>query len=154
MQTYFAPPARGFPGQTADTGVKDDISRTSEGVIPPGLVVVRGTNPDVQARLPEDGDTAERVLGVSVRSHIMADEEGYADGQVASIRRLGRIMVRCESAFDPSEPVFFRVKAGTGSQPGAVRTDDDTASAVAWPAAKFVNSGGAGDIAILSILSH
>lgn len=159
--TYSAEPDIGFPGQPADTGFKDDISRMVEETdgIEPGLVVLRGTDPDTQARLPVTGDSdSSEVLGVSLRSHHAFGSTGddtYPDSRPMPIRRIGRVKVVCEDAFTPDDAVFFRKETGAGgSQPGQVRTDADTATALAWTSAKFANSGGAGDIAILQILEN
>lgn len=154
--TYTANPARGFPGQPADNGYKDDVSGIAEEVIPPGLVVFRGTDPDRQVRLPQASDTdTTGLLGVSVRSHAMSDDDGYADEQAVPVRRIGRICVVCEDAFTPSSSVYVRTQTGSGgTQPGSIRTDADTATAIAWSEAKFTNSGSAGEIAVLQVLHN
>lgn len=162
MQTsYSDDPAIGYPGQPADSGYKDDVSRIVDETdgIAPGLVVVRGTDPDTQASLPGSGSTAADVVGVSIRTHHArgtfgsTDTDVYDDGTSLPVRRIGRVYVTVEDAFTPDDDVFFRIAAGAGgSTLGAVRTDADTASAVAWTSAKFVNSGSAGGIGILQIL--
>ncbi len=162
MQTsYTQDPAVAFPGQPADIGFKDDISTIVEEAsgIAPGLVVVRGTDPDRQAALPSAAFTDAEVLGVSLRTHkarsdgAVADNENYEDESRMPVRRRGRVWVVVENAFTAGASIFGRHTAGAGgSVIGRVRvTDNDTNTCSAVAGARLVTSGGAGELGLLEL---
>src|SRR5688500_5297032 len=107
-QTSFtAKPPLGFPGMPHDTGFTDDISCIVEEAdgIAPGLVVVRGTDRERQAKLPTATFAATEVLGISVRTHharldlSATGTENYENESSIPVRRKGRIWVEIEDAF-------------------------------------------------------
>lgn len=158
--TISAEPAIGFPGQPADSGFKHDISTLVDEAngIAPGLLVIRGTDVDVDAALPAAAFTDADVLGVSIRTHkarsdgALVDNEVYEDDTPMPVRRRGRVYVTVEDAFVAGQQAYARHTAGAGgSDPGAFRTDDDTATASVVNGARFMSSGGAGEIGVLEV---
>lgn len=151
-------PAVGFPGDPADTGPKNDLSKIVEEAtgIPPGLGVVWGTE-DNQVSLPSGTFGGADFVGFSVRRHkgrpdfALADNEDYQDEESIPVRRQGRLKVEVEDAFTAGGQVFVRHTAPGTEQLGAVRSDADTDEADSVTGVRFVTSGGAGEIGIIEI---
>lgn len=114
---------------------------------------------DQLARLPQSGDTALDIVGVSVRSinRIVPLGLGFpaqfvqgpgSETLVAPLSvaclRLGSCYVTPEVAVAAGDPVYCRVIAGAGEQAGAFRNDADGGDAVLLPG-RYVESGAAGD---------
>lgn len=160
MQTSFsARPPVGFPGMPHDVGFTDDISCIVEqdGGIAPGLVVIRGTDRERQAKLPAATFAATEVLGITVRTHharldlSSTGTENYEDEASIPVRRKGRIWVEIEDAFEAGDPVYVRFTAPGTEQIGAIRTDADTANAVLVAGMRIVSSGAAGALGIVEV---
>ncbi len=85
-------------------------------------------------------------IGFAINELTLEAPGGYAVDKVLRIMRHGRIAMFPEDAVTSyGAPVFVRFAAGGGgTELGAVRTDADTATAVALPGASFRSLGGAG----------
>jgi hypothetical protein len=76
----------------------------------------------------------------------------YGSNTMVNVLRDGRVLVLVEEAVTISSTVFVRFASGTGgTQLGAFRASADSATAVAWPLAKFTNSAAAGGLAVLEV---
>jgi hypothetical protein len=146
-----------YPGMRADNSPRNDVlSRVWENATsaPHGIAVAVGTDPDVQ--VDHAPDAAGALVGVLQHTHakeVGSDDQNLVDeNDTVNVLHVGRIYVTVEDAFTPADSVFVRVAAGGGgTQLGAFRTDDDTSSARAASGMRFLNSGGAGGLAILEI---
>ena len=107
----------GIPGQLADSGPKDVISRLAEdSQIRFGRIVVLGTDKDTQAKLPAlSGDITDpkKVLGATLHSHAresLKDEAqtAYKQGESVSILKDGRILMEVEQAMTPESDIYVR----------------------------------------------
>lgn len=107
----------GIPGQLADSGANDVLSRIAEDdIIPFGRVVVNGTNKDTQAKLPAastDITNALKVLGVALHSHARESSKndtqtGYKKEDTASVLHKGRVYVEAEEAMTPESSIYVR----------------------------------------------
>jgi len=146
-------------GTTNCTVTNTVINETS---IPFGVVVVQDTwtGKDNLAHLPSltaEITTVNVPLGITVHSQafeqalLNADNEGYPHQSAMSICRRGRVYVEVEDAVTVGGQVFVRFSAGATEQLGAMRSDADTADAVALPYARFKTSAAAGGIAIVEL---
>lgn len=139
---------------------KERDRRNDSGLfIPFGGVVVYDTTTDGIKPPAATGDTP---VGVAILRSIYEDEEfdygggtvrqGYGDGVRVPILKKGDIYVYCETAFSPTDTVYFRHTAnGAGTVLGDVRVDADSATCDAFTAASFVNKSATAGIAILSL---
>ncbi len=126
--------------------------------IKPGRLVVRGSS-DFQCSLPAGaGSLGLNVLGVSAFTHkalvnpSSSDNEVYENETSIPLVRDRRMWVRFEDAFDPTDSVFVRVATGAGgTEIGRFRTDADTATAVAFAAARILTSGAAGELGVIEV---
>lgn len=160
-QTSVAEQALGFPGMKADSGNDDVISRIAEGALVDGTLAVVGTSVDTEAKAPTAGadvTTLTSLRGVVLHSHAResgaAANPSYADGDMVSLMRSGRVLVKVEEAVTPASPVFVRHAAGAGGTVlGAFRASADTATASQLPvsAAKYVSSAAPGGLAVLEL---
>jgi hypothetical protein len=155
-------PEKAFPGLIVDAHPHDTMSGYVDETdgIAPGLLVVRSSSGDFSAELPAAASAlTTNVLGVAVHSHKglaaapgSSDNEVYEHEDVIPFLRHGRIWVQVENAVTPADPVHVRVATGAGGTViGAFRTGADTATAVAWTAAKYLSSAGADGFAILEV---
>lgn len=145
-------------GQKVDIGNDDVLSYLAEGgAIPFGLFVSLGTDPDNQAISPAAaGDlAAASLLGVTVRTHVQengllgADSGEYKEKDVMSVMSKGRIAVKMETAFTPTDSIEVRY-AGAGVK-GAGRVGNVVGETAPVTGVKIKNSGAIGDIAILDL---
>lgn len=100
----------------------------------------------------------EDVIGVSVRTHkartslVAADCETYEDEERMPVRKMGRVAVLCETAFTAGQRPLARVVAAGAERLGAFRAGStDGGDCIPWNRARFVSSGGAGEIGVLEI---
>lgn len=159
--TVTSVPSQARPGQLVDGRAHDAMTGYVDlaGGIAPGLLVTRTATADDTGELPDGAATLDtNVLGVSLHSHkglvdpASADNEVYEDGCPLPLLRHGVVWVTAENAVTPDDPVYARVASGAGgTQIGAFRTGADTASAVAWTAARFVTSADAGALVQLEV---
>lgn len=159
--TVTSAPAKAHPGMLADGKVPHDVisARVDRAAgIAPGLGVVRTANGDFAGELPTATFLAAAFLGISVHSHKALldpssdDNEVYEDEETMPVLRHGRVWVEVEDAFSAGDAAFVRFEAGAGgTQLGAIRTDADTASAVAVTGLRLLTSGGAGDLGLLEV---
>jgi len=144
-----AVPAKTIEGML-DGDVHDVVSGIVDqtGGIRPGRACLRTANGSFAAALPSGaGSLTTNVLGVSLHSQkalinpSSSDNEVYEDDDQIPLLRHGRVWVKSEEAVTPASPVFVRVASGGGgTQIGAFRASADTATAVAWTAAKFLTT--------------
>jgi hypothetical protein len=149
-----------FAGVLADNGEKSVLSyinAEASANMPFGIGMAKGTG-DQDAILMVNASSV--IVGVALHTH--AVEPGTLAATpvgagvppktpVASLTR-GRVYVTVEEAVTPASPVFVRHTAGAGgTQKGAFRASADTATAVAWTAARFLTSAGAGGQAVLEV---
>ena len=99
------------------------------------------------------------VMGISLREHHArvtpseTDNELWDDGVEMPVLRHGRVYVRMENAFRAMECPLVRVVAGVGEQRGAFRGsgDTDAGDCVPFRRARCLNSGGAGEYAVMDL---
>lgn len=115
--SYPEDQAIGIPGQLADSGPKNVLSRLAENsLVPFGRLLVLGTDTDKQALLPAqatDISNAKKVLGVSLHSHARESQKdaalnGYSHGESISILHKGRVYMEAEQAMTPESDVYIR----------------------------------------------
>lgn len=97
-----------------------------------------------------------KVLGVVASTHAMeskddGDAASYAAKDPANILRKGRIWVKVEQDVVAGDPVFFRHAVGTGSDLGALRKDDDAATAEQLATACYLTDALAGELAVVEL---
>ena len=152
-------PTHGTEGQIIDgREVISAVVDSTNGVIPFGRALTFKTLPapgkNAIVELPNaTGEiTGDNFAGISVRDPTVELPQGsnvftgFKTGDVISLLRRGRLWVVSEDAVSARVPVFARFVAGGGEELGALRTDADTADAVAIPGSKFMTSGGAGAV--------
>lgn len=158
--SYSTYQAAAFAGMLADSGEIDVLSYINEEAsanLPFGVAVAKGT---------ADNGFLAMVNGSSVIVGILAHTHQVDPGRVAAspagagvppkylgnVLKRGRIYVQVEEAVTPASAVFVRHTAGAGgTQKGAFRASADTATAVAWTAARFLTSAGANGYAIVEV---
>jgi hypothetical protein len=143
-------------GGVYDLGFNDFISLAAQATIPFGCFVCKGTAED-QVKVPAaTGDvtdiTKARGFAAATQAHEQvsgASVDQYVQYDTVSVMQRGRMWVTCEANWTQASSVFVRFATGTGTQLGAVLVSADTATAVALPGAKFLNSGSAGGLALI-----
>lgn len=142
--TYNLNPAVAVPGELADTGFTDKLSRLLTVAASAGLAVVfKAGDKDSQVRPP---DATGQVTGPNLSGVVIYDPAAVnapnAIGDSVSVLKRGRIWVSVEEAVTPASPVFIRFAAGTFPTLGAFRASADTSTAVAVPngAMKFITT--------------
>lgn len=158
--SYSTYQAAAFAGMLADSGEVDVLSYVNEEAsanLPFGVAVAKGT---------ADNGFLAMVNGSSVIVGILAHTHQVDPSRVASsptgagvppkylgnVLKRGRIIVQVEEAVTPASAVFVRHTAGAGgTQKGAFRASADTATAVAWTAARYLTSAGIGGFATVEI---
>ena len=156
-QTVVAEQAAAFAGMKADSGGDDVLSRSAEGAVPFGKLVVLGTNKDKQCKLPAalgEVTTAGLQLGVSLQSHAMeqngAGAATYDDKDTVSVLHKGRCYVKVEEAVSPSDPVFVRYAAG-GDGLGSFGKTAGTSERAALSKARYLSTAGVGGLAVVEV---
>jgi len=135
---YVQGPNPAFQGQLGDGNAagRDITSRANEEAsdVPFGIGVIPGTDFITQFLLPPS--TGFIFLGVLIHNHQEDNRAFTLDGGLGTevsgnILRKGRVWVLAEETIVPgTSAVFIRHTASGGSdQPGAFRTDADTATA-------------------------
>ena len=134
-------PAVAREGMRADSGFGDVLSRIAEVDIPAGRVVTLGTDIG-EAKLPvaTGNITDGSQLGISLfdasrEPHTTTAEYDATD--MIPVLRKGRVWMVAEDAVAEGNSVFVRFTAGGAEELGRVRSDADTADAVALPGAIF-----------------
>lgn len=158
--SYATYQSNAFAGMLADNGDNNHLSFINAEVsaaMPFGIAVAKGAG---------DQDAILMVNGSSVIIGMLSHTHQFDPGQVptspttagipidytCSVMTRGRIFVQVEEAVTPASAVFVRHTAGAGgTQKGAIRASADTATAVAWTAARFLTSAGANGFAVLEI---
>lgn len=123
--------------------------------LPLGLGVVDSGNRT--ARLPETGDIALDIMGISVRNAdqlLTLDSVQPAPGQTApsmvSCLRQGSVWIKSETAAAVNDPVYIRVTAGAGEQAGAVGNAADGGDCVLVPG-RYRTACAAGGLARIEV---
>lgn len=148
MQTVYAdeiPVAH--PGQSADTGHSDVISRLAEQDIPFGVLLVPGTDADDQCLVPTSAAEVTNgvALGVAMYDPSKPPEDnssdfGWNDEESVSIKQKGRVWVRCDAAasITANSAAYVRYASGAGGTVlGVFRQNDPGSEAAALPGAVF-----------------
>lgn len=155
-------PAEAFEGMEADNSpVKERLSGQATEIIPFGRFV---SADDVQDSphtvvLPSTSGEITDGHGLGVAVADVSHQEGptlgvnqYAIGEAVPVLRRGRIHVIVEDAVTAvGTPAFVRFASGATANLGAFRTDADTATAVAFPGARFMTLAGIGELSILEL---
>lgn len=160
--SYQQDPNPAVEGMLVDISFDKDIrSAAAQGTIPFGRFVTRvagGASDDIPpgCDLPTTtgGVTGAAGLGFAMSDLTLEQEAtpvGWVADQTVRYLRSGRIWMRTEDAVATyGAPVFVRFAAGGGgSDLGSVRTDADTATAVALPGASFRSLAGIAGLVIV-----
>ncbi len=119
------------------------FANTDAAGLPAGRFVVRDVTDINSIRVPVlTGEvTGLLIEGVSIwlPSREPQDPE-YAEFDMVSVLRMGRIWMVAEDAVTITDQVFVRfASGGGGTELGTVRSDADTATAVAQPRCRFLS---------------
>lgn len=106
--SYTINQAIAYAGLLFDVGPQVRISRNAEGAVPFGVAVIRGTDPDKQAKI--GAAATGSLLGISYRS---LEREGaantgdiqYEDKETVGILQSGRIYAVCPAGCVPGAAV-------------------------------------------------
>lgn len=149
--TYEIEHVAAVEGAVVDGQLKNILSAAAVGAIPFGRVVVSAgaglaVLPAASAQI-----TGGPALGASIRVQDdvanASDVLQYEDESDVSIMDFGVVYLRTEDAVLVGDDVFVRFAAGAGGTAlGSVRSDADTATAVALPGASFRAAAGAGEL--------
>jgi hypothetical protein len=161
--SYSQSQKAGHPGLIFDTGYNDYISKLSDGVVPFGRFVSRGSDINI-CQLPQastDVTDITKGWGVAVSSQTLEHSvvgvnpsgfSQYPDDASVSVMRRGRVWVDTEGSWAAGDPVYVRF-ATNASQTGlgAFRNAADASNAVQLAGATWINTGNAanGDIGII-----
>lgn len=146
----------GLPGQVADIGPSDIVTRINAGAAAQGFGVFVTAGPVQGQALPPAlavDITGIGALGVVVRSHTQPRTEGYQPTDPMPVMKKGRIWVTVEDAVAAEAAAFVRFVIGVPGQVlGAFRSNVDGGNAAALPNAKFVTTQAvAGGLALLDL---
>jgi hypothetical protein len=114
----------GVEGQIADIRNKVVLSKSAEGVIPFGRVVVLGTDKDNQCKLPSqasDITNAKYTLGVSTSTQAIessddTDYPAYKDEATVNVLKNGSVYMVAEDAMTAISDVYVRTTAVSQTQ--------------------------------------
>ena len=111
----------GQVGQIADASSRTIDSFAAEGIVPFGVAVQRGTDPDKQAKVFSDGS----LLGVSVFSH--TEESGqYEDKSSVSVMTHGRVIMSASGiAAIAGDPAYAVPGGAVSSSPNTATISFD-----------------------------
>lgn len=158
--SYSTYQSAAFAGMLYDNGDNDILSYISEeasAVMPFGIAVAKGTA-DFGALLMVNGSSV--IVGLAAHTHQVDPGQagntpagaGIPPKYAINVLKRGRMYVQVEEAVTPASPVFVRFAAGAGgTQKGAIRASADTATAVAWTAARFLTSASANGYAVIEV---
>ena len=151
--TYIDPRIKGFEGQVADFGLKNNFSKACElaAGISAGRAVVRGTA-DGQALLPTA--TGQELLGfTNLTSAGVSTSAGvhlYEENESMNILDIGPIYLFTEQSVVPGDKVFYRhTSKGGNTVIGRVRKDADVNTADEIQEATFESTTAAGALALV-----
>jgi hypothetical protein len=148
-------PAVAIEGQIADINNNDMRSYAAGVDITNGRFVVMGAA-DGRCKLPTaTGEiTGGKALGISTYEPLKmvswpaGTTVPYPQGTTVPVIRKGPVWVKVEEAVVPGDPVFVRFAAGAGgTAPGAFRKSADTATAVQYPGAVYLDTAAANGLA-------
>lgn len=150
-------PAVAIEGQLDDSANSgaDERSYAAGVDITNGRFVVQGTA-DGRCKLPTaTGEiTGGKALGISryrataMTSWPAGQTVPYPQGTTVPVVRRGPVWVKVEEAVAPGDPVFVRFAAGAGGTAlGAFRKSADTATAVQYPGAVYLDTAAANGLA-------
>ncbi len=158
--TVTSSPARALPGMLADSAPRDILSGIVDAAsgVAPGRFAVRTAGGNFAGAHPSATFAAAAALGLVLHQHHArtptsdSNNEVYDDESEFPFLRHGRAWCVIEDAFDAGDALFVRFATGSGGTSlGALRTDADTASAVAVTGLRVLTSGGAGDLGLVEI---
>lgn len=153
-QLVYAEQGAGYEGKLFDLGNTDILSYKAEVAMPFGSFGVLGADAE-SVKLPAVAGDLDAVncLGVVVRTHTV--ENGFDGGvsgthkvgEVVSMIKKGRVFVKTVTDFNATDAVYV------GFQNGEEGKISNAASAdrVLLANAKFINSGLAGELAVLDL---
>lgn len=160
--TYTTVPNPSFRGMLADVGPNDVLSKSFKALAgaaaPFGTPMVTVVGDAGQCRLP--ALAADTFLGVAVHRNIapgtagsnaFTGEQGIEDTQTVDVLTKGRIWVKVEEAVTPEDDVYYRAIVNSALVPGNWGTSSDSSKCVLLSNARYLTSGGAGDLVILEI---
>lgn len=149
--------ATGFAGMLSQAGAMFEkiVSKcvgTTAASIAGGLFCCRDTTDDTIK--PPTATGMVTATGVGFMVHDVAKEPKASDGgtlenvsgQMVGVMQFGTMYVISEVAVNYGDPVFVRFAAGTGTVLGACLKSADTATAVALPGARFIQTIAAGGL--------
>lgn len=159
VQTTFSQDlVRGVPGQLADNGYTDKISKIARQVadIPFGTFVAkRAAQSDADSDCGNPTATADvtaRGLGIALKSELCEEASGYSINEGVSILRHGRCYVTSETATTAGATAFVRFTVEAPDlQLGLFRNDADTDKAVACPGIVFLETLSAGGLVLVAV---
>jgi hypothetical protein len=159
VQTTFPQDlVRGVPGQLADNGPNDTVSRISRqtAAIPFGTFVSkRNTEADGNAECGNPTATADvtaRGLGIALKSELCEEATGYKTNEGVQILRKGRCYVTSETATTAGATAFVRFTVEAPDlQLGLFRNDADTDKAVACPGVVFLETLSAAGLVLVEV---
>lgn len=119
MQTSVVEQSAARVGLQADSSLAVVDSFAAEGAIPFGRLVVRGTSPEKECKLPAAADDitdAKKVLGIAMASQNVetplpgdTNPPQYPDERTTPVMNFGRIFVETEAATtDTTKDVYVR----------------------------------------------
>ncbi|MFZ5440471.1 MAG: structural cement protein Gp24 [Myxococcota bacterium] len=158
--SYTTYQSAAFAGMLADNGETDILSYVSEEAsanLPFGVAVAKGTADNGMLAMVNGSSV---IVGVLAHTHQVDPSQlasspagaGVPPKYLGNVLKRGRIVVQVEEAVTPASAVYVRHTAGAGgTQKGAIRASADTATAVAWTAARFLSSAGANGYAVLEV---
>ena len=148
-------PAVAIEGQVADLNNVDMRSYAAGVDITNGRFVVMGAA-DGRCKLPTATGqiTGGTALGIAVYDPMKMPNwpagttVPYPQGTTVPVIRKGVVWVKVEEAVAPGDPVFIRFASGAGGTAlGSFRKSADTATAVQYPGAVYLDTAGANGFA-------
>lgn len=145
--SYSGIPASGFPGMLADAGESRISSKVNENATAQPFGI--GVKPGTAARgFNVLGAATDALAGILVNDNAHAVDgltgsQGVASQDIANVLDEGAVWVLTEVALNPGDPVYVRFAAGTGTQIGAFRKDNDTNTARLVKGARVVQNASA-----------
>lgn len=141
-----------------DATIRSGTNAEASTIIPFGRAVVKGTADD-DLLLPVDANSV--LMGIAVRTTSIEGRDGYSidtNGDMGypvdyrmGYLTSGVIAVKLGGAVTPASDVYWVHTTNGASVKGTFRADADTANAVQVTAARFLDSGAAGDVVRLAL---
>jgi hypothetical protein len=124
---------------SSDANNRTFLITTDDAVASVTNVVVAGGASQAGSTVTAGSD--DKFLGVVVQSHTVEQTSTgvaqYAENDIASVMRQGKIWVWVEEAVDETKPVYCRFITNGNNVPGYFRTDDDSGKAFLVSNANF-----------------